>query len=198
MASFIVGLTGGIASGKSEAEAIFNRLGIQSVDADIVARQIVAPGSDALKQICTHFGDSILNIDGSLNRTKLRNIVFNSAQQKTWLEQLTHPLIREHMLSQLLGINSSYGLLVAPLLFENNLQQYVSRSLVIDTNPSIQLKRTMARDRCSEQQAKAIIDSQMPREQRLRLADDVVDNSQTHSHLETQIEQLHLRYLALS
>lgn len=196
--NWVLGLTGGIGSGKSAVSEMFEKLNIVVVDADIAARQVVAPQSEGLNAIAAHFGTNILNPDGSLNRGQLREIIFADGQQKAWLNNLLHPLIREKLLTDLANAASEYVILVAPLLFENNLDQYCQRTLVVDVPVEVQLHRTTKRDNVTEQQAKNIIAAQMSREDKLAHADDIIDNNRSLVLVETELQQLHNRYLALS
>lgn len=198
MKNWVLGLTGGIGCGKSAVSAMFEKLAITVVDADIIARQVVKPHSPGLTAISEHFGAQVLNPDGSLNRAQLREIIFADTAQKTWLNNLLHPLIREKTLSDLHSANSVYVVLVAPLLFENGLEQYCDRTLVIDVPVEIQLKRTIARDNTSEQQARSIIAAQMSREDKRNRADDVIDNNRPLHLVEQDIMQLHQNYLQLT
>lgn len=199
MSNLVIGLTGGIGSGKTTVSNLFEKLGITIVDADIVAREVVDVGSIGLKKIVEHFSQEILQTDGQLNRAKLREIIFNDEQEKQWLNALLHPLIRDNMLRQLQTATSPYCILSAPLLFENNLQQYTSHNLLIDIDKAIQISRTTQRDQVSEQQVEAIINSQMPREEKLTLADDIINNSQlSYLALEQEVNKLHKKYLSLA
>ncbi len=195
MKNWVLGLTGGIGCGKSAVSAMFEKLAITVVDADIIARQVVKPHSPGLAAIREHFGAPVLNPDGSLNRAQLREIIFADTAQKNWLNNLLHPLIREKTLTDLHSANSAYVVLVAPLLFENALEQYCARTLVIDVPVEIQLKRTIARDNINEQQALSIITAQMSREDKLNRADDVIDNNRALYLVEPDIVQLHQNYL---
>ncbi|MGO2130987.1 MAG: dephospho-CoA kinase [Pseudoalteromonas prydzensis] len=196
--NWVLGLTGGIGSGKSAVSAMFEQHNIMVVDADIIARQVVAPNSEGLAAISEHFGAQVLNPDGSLNRAELREVIFADTTEKAWLNNLLHPLIREKILTDLHSANSAYVMLVAPLLFENGLEQYCNRTLVIDVPVEIQLKRTIARDSISEQQARSIIAAQMSREDKLNRADDVIDNNRSLAQVAIAIQQLHEQYLALA
>jgi dephospho-CoA kinase len=200
---YIVGLTGGIGCGKTTVTNLFSKLGVQHVDADVIARDIVKPGSACLAAIAEQFGPSMLLADGSLNRPTLRQHIFSDASAKTWLEQLLHPAIRQQLLAELAATNSSYVLLVAPLLLENKLQRYCQRVLVIDLPEALQISRTLARDQVSEQQVAAIMAAQLPRQQRLALADDIIMNDRPLSDtgpdsLVAQVQALHHRYLQLA
>ena len=196
--NWVLGLTGGIGCGKSAVSAMFEELGITVVDADIIARQVVAINSTGLNAIHQHFGDIILNSDGSLNRPQLREIIFADNAQKAWLNNLLHPLIREKTLSDLHNASSEYVVLVAPLLFENGLEQYCDRTLIIDVPVEIQISRTIARDNIDRQQALSIIAAQMSREDKLTRADDVLDNNQALTQVNVAVQQLHQHYLTLA
>ena len=194
----VVGLTGGIGSGKSTVARLFGALGVHWVDADDVAREVVEPGTPALKKIEEHFGQEILMPDGDLDRAALRRIVFDAPEERTWLEGLLHPVIREELMRQLRPVNYSlpYVLLVSPLLLETDQHELVEKVVVVDVPVDVQIQRTMARDANDREQVERIIAAQMPREQRLRKADDVVDNNLAMMDVERQVEQLHQTFLA--
>ncbi|TXZ06792.1 dephospho-CoA kinase [Vibrio mimicus] len=197
--SFVVALTGGIASGKTTVANLFHEhFGIDLVDADVIAREVVEPGTDGLKAIAAHFGQTILNQDGSLNRTALRERIFADPEQKTWINQLLHPMIRQRMQQALAQTTSPYTLLIVPLLVENQLQNMADRVLVVDVEESIQIERTIARDNVSIEQAQAILAAQATRAQRLAIADDVLKNDAKNQKLLPQITLLHQKYLAMS
>lgn len=198
MSRYIVGLTGGIGCGKTTVAELFAKRGVHYVDADIVAREVVMPGTACLNAISQRFGSSVLQADGSLNRAKLRETIFSQSEAKSWLEQLLHPAIRQQLLVQLEALNSPYALLVAPLLLENKLNQYVKRVLVIDLPEPVQLARAMARDNASEQQIRAIMAAQLSRTERLTQADDIISNDSTIAALDSQVEHLHQQYLQLA
>jgi len=198
MANWVLGLTGGIGSGKSAVSAMFEKLGIQVVDADIVAREVVEPGSLGLKKIAEHFGDEILTSNGTLDRAKLRAIIFADESQKQWLNNLLHPLIRESMLSQLKQATSNYVILVAPLLFENGLEAYCNHTLLIDVPVDVQITRTTARDNVSVELAKQIIASQMSRADKQQKAGDILDNNRPLEEVKTDVQKLHKKYLVHS
>lgn len=197
----IIGLTGGIGSGKSTIAAMFAEYGVPIVDADIVAREVVEKGSPLLAQIAEHFGEHLLTNDGELDRAALRQIVFNEPAQTEWLNQLLHPAIRERMLQQLQNQTAPYVLWVVPLLIENNLTEYCQRVLVIDVSEQTQLQRAMLRDNSNLEQIKKIMRAQVSREQRLANADDVINNdrtlNQSEADLRRQVADLHQKYLAL-
>lgn len=199
MSNFIVGLTGGIGSGKTTVSDMFAKLGVDIIDADIVAREVVAPKSKALAAIKNYFGADFINEDGSLNRTKLRTRIFENPSDKHWLNELLHPIIRQEITAQLASSQSQYSILVAPLLLENGLDKLVNRVLVVDINEQAQVNRTTARDPSSAEEVKKIINSQMLRKDRLNLADDVIDNHDANLDLlKQQVCSLHQKYLDIS
>lgn len=195
--NFILGLTGGIGSGKSAASEFFEQQGIVIVDADIVAREVVQPNQPAWQAIVDRFGAEVLQDDGQLNRAWLRAKVFADANERVWLEQQTHPRIRDSIISQLQQAASPYSILASPLLFETKQSLFTRRSLVIDVPEDVQLIRACTRDGNNEEQIRRIMAAQMPRQQRLELADDVVDNSGDLERLYQQLEPLHELYLSL-
>lgn len=194
----IVGLTGGIGSGKSAASRVFESLGVGCVDADVVAREVVAKGSPALDAITERFGSELLTPEGQLNRALLRERIFTSAADKTWLESLLHPLIREQMLAQLKQQPPPYSVLVAPLLFENNLDALCDETVLIDVPESVQRQRVTQRDSVDEGQVQRIIDSQMSRADKQARATHCVENTGTLAQLETAILALHRHFVAKS
>jgi dephospho-CoA kinase len=198
MSAFIVGLTGGIGSGKTTVANLFAAQGIALVDADIVAREVVAPGQPALAAIAAHFGHQILTADGQLNRPALRSRVFSDPSAKAWLDQLLHPLIRQQLLLQLQQAQSPYVLLVAPLLIENGLTAVVDQLLVVDVDPQLQLQRTVQRDQVSSQQVAAIMASQCQRAERLQLADQIISNESDVAALSNKVASMHQLYLAMA
>ncbi|AQW58593.1 dephospho-CoA kinase [Vibrio owensii] len=196
--AFVIGLTGGIASGKTTVANLFKQqFKIDIVDADIVAREVVEPGTPGLNAIVEHFGADIVHDDQTLDRAKLREKIFSNPEEKAWLNGLLHPMIREKMIEDLEQVTSDYALLVVPLLVENKLDSLCDRVLVVDVDPQPQISRTVKRDNVSEQQANAILASQASREQRLALADDVVKNNPDDPDLLLQITDLHEKYLAM-
>jgi dephospho-CoA kinase len=197
MSNFIVGLTGGIGSGKTTVTNIFAALGIDIIDADIIARDVVAKGSPALTIIEAHFGSDIIQGDGQLNRAMLRSKIFANEDDKLWLNTLLHPLIRKQIVTQAQVSSSPYCIIVAPLLIENNLTALVDRVLVVDVKETTQVSRTIARDNNSEKQVEAIINSQVSRKVRQEHADDLLNNDDCLiDDLESAVAQLHQAYLA--
>ncbi|AGI22864.1 dephospho-CoA kinase [Pseudomonas sp. ATCC 13867] len=197
MKPWILGLTGGIGSGKSAAAEHFAALGVHMVDADHAARWVVEPGRPALAKIVDRFGDAVLLPDGQLNRAALRERIFTSEEERRWLEQLLHPLIGEEIAANLARAESPYAILVSPLLVESGQRRMAQRVLVVDTPEHLQLERTMRRDKVSEEQVRAILKAQAVREDRLRHADDVLLNDGDLAHLHQQVERLHQFYLGL-
>ncbi|MBV6819149.1 dephospho-CoA kinase [Rahnella sp. PD12R] len=196
--SYVVALTGGIGSGKSTVAESFSRHGISIVDADIIARQVVAAGEQALEELGKRFGKSIILADGSLNRPALRERIFSNPLEKEWVNKLLHPIIHartQHLIAQ---ADTPYVLWVVPLLIENGLQTQADRVLVVDVEPQIQLSRTMLRDGVDRHQAESIIAAQVSREKRLACADDIIDNSGDPQTIEPRVAQLHRCYLKLA
>lgn len=200
--AYIVGLTGGIGSGKSTIAEYFSALGVPIIDADVVSRQIVEKGSPLLDKIAQHFGNTILTKRGELNRERLRQIVFSQPEEKEWLNQLLHPAIRMEMLNQLKHVNYPYVLWVVPLLIENQLTEYCQRILVIDVLPHIQLERAIKRDKNREEIIKNIMNAQINRETRLSYASDIIENNlplvENEINLKQQVKSLHQTYLTLA
>ncbi|WP_305456118.1 dephospho-CoA kinase [Photobacterium leiognathi] len=197
--SLVIGLTGGIGSGKTTVANLFaDTYGIDIIDADIVAREVVEPNTFGLNAIIEKCGKEILLEDGTLNRAKLRNAIFSKPELKAWLNNLLHPLIREKMQQDINQSQSPYCLLVVPLMVENNLQTMTHRLLVVDVDEQVQIQRTQQRDNVSIEQIKNILASQASREQRLDAADDVITNNGDNKALVSQVEQLHLQYLKMS
>ncbi|WP_334049726.1 dephospho-CoA kinase [Alteromonas gracilis] len=195
---FVVGLTGGIGSGKSAATAIFENLGIDIVDADEVARDVVEVGSEGLRQIAEHFGETILLEDGSLNRAALRKKVFAAEEEKHWLNGLLHPLIRSRMQQLISESTSPYCILSVPLLVENKLTEMCNHVVVVDCPEAMQLERALKRDGSTEQTIKSIMASQATRKERIDAANDVLDNSTSLEALASQISTLHHKLLSLA
>ena len=192
---FILGITGGIGSGKSAATQWFESQGIHVVDADIVAREIVAPGQAALAAIQQTFGDWVLLADGSLDRRALREHIFQDPAARQQLEKITHPAIRQSIIQQLQQAQSPYVILVSPLLFESNQHQLVQHSLLIDVDEATQIQRASQRDGHNIEHIQQIIAAQMPRHQKQQLANDIVLNNGSLDVLYKQLKVLHLGYL---
>lgn len=193
-----VGLTGGIGSGKSTVAECFARLGVDQVDADQLAREVVLPGSEALQAIAARFGAGVITSDGELNRTALRKIVFADEQQRLWLESLLHPLIGELLKQRLQQCQSAYCLLISPLLLETRQHELVDRVLVVDVSEDTQLRRALKRDGSDENTIRGIMAAQLPRRERLARADDVIDNEPAAETLDSRVAALHERYLELA
>lgn len=192
---WLAGLTGGIGSGKSAAARMFAELGVHTVDADEAARWVVEPGQPALVQLVTRFGEQIVQADGQLNRAALRERIFSEPEQRQWVEQLLHPLIRQAIDANLQLANSVYALLVSPLLIESGQYQRVQRVIVVDVPPALQIERVVGRDQVSQAQVEAIMRAQLSREERLQHADDVLRNHGSVQALEQQVLKLHHQYL---
>ncbi|MFT4615202.1 MAG: dephospho-CoA kinase [Bacteroidia bacterium] len=191
----IIGITGGIGSGKSAVTQRFEAHGITVVDADLASRVIVERGKPALTEIADHFGQDILSTDGTLDRTALRAKVFADAEERRWLERLTHPLIGQEILDQINASTSAYTILSSPLLLETSQKELTDCVVVVDVPEEIQLARTMARDDNDETQVRAIMAAQMQRAERLGRADIVIDNSRSLEELDRVVVQLHGDFL---
>ena len=198
MSKLIIGITGGIGSGKTAVSDRFKTLGITVVDADVAARVVVEPGRPALAAIAEHFGAEVINDDATLDRAELRKRVFADADERKWLEQLTHPLINEYLRAELARAESPYAILASPLLAETGQSRFCKRVLVVDVSVDLQVERTMRRDNNDESQVRAIIGAQSSREQRQALADDVIVNDQGLEHLDAEVRRLHEAYLEMA
>ncbi|TCB51979.1 dephospho-CoA kinase [Acinetobacter sp. ANC 4779] len=196
--TFILGLTGGIGSGKSAASTWFEAQGITVVDADLVARKIVEKGQPALQQIHAAFGDWVLLDNGELNRRALRDHIFIDPNARKLLESITHPAIRQSIIQQLHTSTSPYAILVSPLLFETNQHELTDHTLLIDATEDLQIQRASQRDGQSIEQIQKIIQAQMPRQQKRSLADDIVLNDGHLEHLYNHLKPLHHAYLERS
>lgn len=194
----VIGVTGGIGSGKTAVTNEFERLGITVVDADIAARAVVEKGKPALDKIAEHFGQDILLESGELNRAALRKLVFDNPDERKWLEQLTHPLIRNEIIQGLQNAKSPYVILASPLLIESGQYHLVKRTLIVDVPESLQIERTIQRDNNDAQQVQAIIDAQLPRQKRLEHADDVICNNKDLAYLHAEVAKYHQQYLELT
>lgn len=195
---FVLGLTGGIGSGKSAASQWFEAQGITVVDADVVAREVVELGQPALTQIQQAFGDWVLLADGSLNRRALREYIFQSPEARKTLESITHPAIRTSIIQQLHAAQSPYAILVSPLLFETNQHELTQHTLLIDATIELQIERASQRDGQNIEQIRNIIAAQMSREQKQTMADDIVLNDGHLDHLYAHLRLLHQKYLNMA
>lgn len=195
---FVLGLTGGIGSGKSAASQWFEAQGIIVVDADVVAREVVEIGQPALTQIQQAFGDWVLLADGSLNRRALREYIFQSPEARKTLESITHPAIRTSIIQQLHAAQSPYAILVSPLLFETNQHELTQHTLLIDATIELQIERASQRDGQNIEQIRNIIAAQMSREQKQTMADDIVLNDGHLDHLYAHLRLLHQKYLNMA
>ena len=195
---FVLGITGGIGSGKTAVTDIFSELNIDVIDADIASRKAVEKGSSSLKEIEDQFGSEIILNDGNLDRQKLREVIFDKEEEKDWLEKLLHPQILKIINSELAESRTSYTILVSPLLFETGQYKLCSRTLLVDVEEKLQIARASKRDNVSEEQIKSIIEAQMPRSEKITLANDIVTNNGTLEDLRKEIISLHNNYLKLS
>jgi len=195
---FVIILTGGIASGKTAVSDRFAALGVPVIDTDIIAREVVAPGTPALKEVVDAFGPDILDASGSLDRMRMRGIVFSNPISKQKLEAILHPAIAASVREKISVLTSDYCILVVPLLVESGSYQWADRVLVVDVSEETQVTRVMARDISTREQAQAIINSQASRAERLALADDVIDNSGDLGALDAEVARLHHRYRELA
>ena len=195
---FRVGLTGGIASGKSTAAKFFGALGVPILDSDQIARDVVEPGQPPLERLVARFGPTILTADGHLDRPALRDIVFSDPKARADLEALTHPAIGAALEARSAAAGGPYQILVIPLLVEKNLGAHVDRVLVVDCDEDLQIRRLSTRDGSTPQQAQAILNVQAARATRLKVADDVISNEADMSAVQSQVAALHARYLELA
>ncbi len=193
-----IGLTGGIASGKTLAARYFAELGITVIDADIIARDVVVAGTAAHEKIIQHFGTRVLDKNGGLLREKLREVIFVDANEREWLEQLLHPLILQEIKQRIKQAHSLYCIVVIPLLLEKNTNEGIDRILVIDAPETLQIQRLKQRDNLTEDLIKAILRTQLTRQQRLPKADDVIINDGEVTQLKQEVNKLHNKYLNLA
>lgn len=197
--TFVVGLTGGIGCGKSSTSQFFSDLGIDVIDTDVIARQLTQPNGSAISLIQNTFGSSIIATDGTLDRNKMRDLVFANSELRHKLEQILHPLILKAVIRRIKQSQAPYVIVVIPLLFEtNDYNHLIQHILVIDCDEQQQLLRTMERSNLSEQKVRSIMATQVTRETRIQKADDVILNNQDIEYLKAQILLLHHKYLALS
>jgi len=195
---YTVALTGGIASGKTLISDEFARLGVSVIDTDVIAHEIVEPGQPALQEIINTFGSDIIDSNGRLKRAELRAIIFSDKGEQQKLESILHPRIRQEANKAIAKVNSAYCILVIPLLAERSANPNVNRVLVVDVEPKTQISRLMARDNSSRKQAEQALASQIGREQRLKIADDILDNSGSPEQARREVAQLNLKYLRLA
>ncbi len=194
----IIGVTGGIGSGKTAVTDEFNRLGITIIDADVAARTVVAKGNPALKEIANRFGQDIILTSGELDRAALRSIVFKDSAQRKWLEELTHPLIRQEIIQGLQQAKSPYVILASPLLLESGQNTLVDITLVVDVPVELQIERTISRDNNSPAQVQAIMKAQLPRQERLKRATHVIVNDKDLTQLHKEVAKFHDLFLTMS
>ncbi len=195
---FVVGLTGGVGSGKSTTASFFQDLDIDVIDADQLAREAVLPGTEAHEKIICHFGDSAIKSDGTLNREYLRDKIFSDASHKSWLENLLHPIIHKLAKQKLEASKSSYSIYMAPLLIENKVNNLVNHVLIVDLPESLQLERASARDGQNKNEIQKVIDSQATRKERNAKADDIITNDGSIENLKQQVYNLHNKFLNLA
>ena len=190
----VIGLTGGIGSGKSTIAELFATLGVPIIDMDQIARQIVEPGQPALAEITREFGSNILDSEGRLDRRRLRELIFDSEDKRHRLEAILHPLIRQETKNRLADLNAAYCIVVIPLLLESQQQSLVDRILVVDVPESLQISRTMQRDDISAAAVEKILASQTDRQTRLAAADDVIDNAGDLTEVRMRVVELDRLY----
>lgn len=193
-----IGLTGGIGSGKTTVSDQFAELGVPVLDTDIIARQVVVPGSAVLAALVAEFGEDITNPDGSLDRAKMRERIFGDDAARATLEQIIHPAIKTALRAEMAKLDNPYCILVIPLLLEKSWQDVVDRVLVVDAPDNLRMERVKQRNKLNEQQIKAIMDSQAPREARLMEADDVIVNDSNLQQVRQEVERLHSVYRQLA
>ena len=194
----VIGLTGGIGSGKSTVARLFAERGIPIIDADLLAREVSRPGTPAFAAIVNHFGKEILLANGDLDRAQLRHLIFTDTKQRLWLEDLVHPLIRDKIEQQIAQLKAPYCVAVIPLLLEVKPYPFIDRILVVDAAESLQLQRAAARDQSNAAEIEAIVKSQINRQHRLAQAHDVIVNDGSVADLVPQVESLHQQYLAIA
>lgn len=193
-----VGLTGGIASGKTSVSDRFAKLGIEIIDADIIARELLQQGTDCYRKVINLFGEQILLNNADINRSWLRERIFSDVDAKSALEAIIHPAVRQALIKESKNSIGPYCIISVPLLVEAGMQTLVDRILVVDLPPEQQVERLIQRDNISKKQAQAILDGQTSRDHRLSFADDIIDNSQSEAALDEQVKTLHQYYLRLS
>jgi dephospho-CoA kinase len=193
-----VGLTGGIGSGKTVVANRFERLGTPVIDSDIITRELVVPGSLALKRIIESFGEDIVDAKGNLDRQKLRQTIFADHTARRNLEEILHPMVRQEIARQLSGLSSPYALVVIPLMVESGMVGMFDRVIVVDCDEEEQIKRVIKRDSCSKDEVDAIIQTQTSRNKRLAIATDIINNTVDIRSLDGQVERMHQHFLSLA
>ncbi|MCK4869967.1 MAG: dephospho-CoA kinase [Gammaproteobacteria bacterium] len=193
-----IGLTGGIASGKSLVADYFAKLGIKIIDADVIARKMVAPDTELFTKIVGHFGEKIIAKNGELDRTHIREIIFFNTSARKWLEELLHPVIYKAMQQEVKSATAPYCILVIPLLLETEHEHLVDRILIVDTPEESQIERLKQRDQIDDEQIARIMAAQITRAMRLEKANDIIINDQATTHVEEQVKKLHKKYLCIS
>jgi len=193
-----IGLTGGIASGKSTVADIFAEYGVPVIDTDIIAREVVQPGQPALDEIRWAFGEDVIDGDGRLDRKSMRKIVFSDPSRRKELESILHPRIRDAVVKQSEATAGPYQIIAVPLLVGSPIQQFMDRVLVVDCDDETQLGRLLARDAENEEQARRILAAQASRQERLAIADDVISNDEELNDTRSQVDALHSKYLILA
>ena len=194
----VIGLTGGIGSGKSTVAQQFESLGVPVIDADVITRELVKPGQDALNEIEAYFGSEVIQADGQLNRAWLRAFIFDNPDERKVLEGILHPRARKNAQKRIANLKTPYCILCVPLLIESGWTDMVQRVLVVDLSRELQIQRTVERDGISRKQAEAIIDTQINRNARLAAADDILTNTDDKASLLKQVDALHKKYLQLA
>lgn len=195
---FTVILTGGAASGKTAASNAFKALGVPVIDTDLIAREVVEPDSEGLEEIIAAFDESVRAVDGTLDRKRLRQLVFADPEAREKLEDILHPRIVEETERRLRATDAPYVILVVPLYVETGLLRDADRVLVVDAPEVLQIERLMARDRISRDEAEAMLNAQATRAERLEAADDVLENTAGQAALRGEVERLHRRYLGMA
>jgi dephospho-CoA kinase len=196
---FSVGLTGGIASGKTTVSNLFADLGVPIIDTDVISRELLQPGELAYQQVCDHFGSDILEADGEINRAALRKLVFSNPEHKSWLEKMLHPLIYQRTHDAIKQhARAAYVLVVVPLLFESSFQSLADRVLTVDCPAEQQIRRLMKRDNIDEDLARSMLAQQLDNAQRRARAHDIIDNREDDADLQAQVKALHQFYLQLA
>ena len=193
-----IGLTGGIGSGKSTVSGLFEALGIPVIDADVIARSLLEPGTEATRQVIRIFGNDIAANEQEIDRARLRECVFDNADARKKLESILHPIVHQKIRQQVEAITSPYCIVVIPLLFEAGHQDLVDRILVVNTSREKQIERAASRDRASVEEIQKILNTQIDPEERLARADDIIDNNDGIEQLESQVHELDALYRGLS